>query len=205
MVFDSQLTKIYLAILLRSYKARYFSLKATQFCIIIFYSRLDSIVCLHIGLNWPVVCSWYLFWIEKVKVIFPLSCLTRFLTHACGTVYSKNKDETVAHCYFIDLDRKNYGKKHIFIKHVSFWPFWRTWRNSEEITVRTLKPTESSKISMKHKCPIVSNSNKCQNQIYKLIAIARSFYFISIPNDHTVAESYIARYTWLYSQILLAI
>ena len=41
-----------------------------------------------------------------------------------------------------------------------FGPFWRTWGNSEENAARTQKPRNSSKISMKHKGPIVSNSEQ---------------------------------------------
>ena len=36
----------------------------------------------------------------------------------------------------------------------SFGPFWRTWVNSEESAVRTLKQTKSSKFSMEQKCTI---------------------------------------------------
>ena len=41
-----------------------------------------------------------------------------------------------------------------------FGPFWRTWGNSEENAARTQKPRNSSKISMKHKGAIVSNSEQ---------------------------------------------
>ena len=71
------------------------------------------------------------------------------------------------------------------VVNCSVFAFKLNFRKNEESAFRTLKPTDSSKISMKLKCPIVSNSE----QVPKPNLQAHCHHtklFISVQNDHTV-------------------